>query len=159
MLKPSRILEIGTFTGYSAICLARGLSKEGLLYTIEINDELQDIQNKFFRKAGLVNSIKSLHGNALEILPNLDECFDLIFMDGNKEEYCSYYDLCLKNLKSGGIIIADNVLWNGKFINDQFRNDKVTLAIDKFNRMITRDKTVENTLIPLRDGLMLIRKL
>ena len=157
--RPSRILEIGTYTGYSAICLARGLREEGLLYTLEINDELADIQENYIKKAGLEEKIIRIVGDAREVIPSLEENFDLVFIDGEKEQYSEYYELCLPRLNPGGIIIADNVLWDGKVIDEQFRTDSATMAIKNFNSLVTNDKRTENLILPLRDGLMLIRKL
>ncbi len=159
LIRPRRILEIGTYTGYSAICLARGLNEDGKLITIEINDELEELHETFFKKAGLSEKIERITGDAIHILPDLDEQFDLIFIDAEKEQYCEYYHLVMPRLKSGGLIIADNVLWDGKVIDDEFRNDNTTKAIRDFNTLINCDKQTENLLLPLRDGLMLIRKL
>jgi predicted O-methyltransferase YrrM len=156
---PRRILEIGTFTGYSAICLARGLNQQGKLFTIELNDELEEIQEKFFTKAGLKDKIVNITGDALKEIPQLDEDFDLVFIDGEKEQYPDYYKMVVPKTKKGGIIIADNVLWDGKVIDYQFRNDSATLSIKNFNSLVNNDIRTENVLLPLRDGLMLIRKL
>jgi len=159
MLNPLRILEIGTFTGYSAICLARGLKVGGKIITIEVNDELRNRTLDFFNKAGLQDKIELINGNALEILPSLDERFDLAFLDGEKEEYKEYYELCLPKLRTGGIILADNVLWDGKVLDEPAVQDVTTNAITEFNRIITSDDRVESMIIPIRDGLFLIRKI
>jgi len=159
ILKPHRILEIGTYTGYSAICLAKGLSEKGKLITIEINDELKGIYSHFFEKAGLENKIESITGDAVRIIPGLEEDFDIVFIDAEKEQYSKYYRLALPKLKPGGIMIVDNVLWDGKVIKEEFRNETATKAIKNFNDLIYNDKQVENILLPLRDGLMLIRKI
>ncbi len=158
LVRPDRIMEIGTYTGYSAICLARGLSDKGKLITIEINDELQDIQDKYFQKADLSNKIIRVTGNAVVEIPKLKELFDIIFIDGDKEQYPDYYKISLPLLKKGGLMIVDNVLWDGKVIDDQFRMDPVTKSIQKFNVMVSNDLNTENILLPLRDGLMLIRR-
>ncbi|NOZ35330.1 MAG: O-methyltransferase [Chlorobi bacterium] len=158
MLNPERILEIGTFTGYSAICLAKGLTKTGLLYTIEINDEKEAVINEFIKKAGFTNKIKLIIGNAIEIIPELKEIFDLIFIDADKPNYLNYYKAVLPILKPGGFIIADNVLWSGKVIKDISEDDKSTHGIISFNDYVQKDLSVENMILPVRDGLMLIRK-
>lgn len=159
MIRPERILEIGTYTGYSAICLARGLRENGKLITIEINDELGQIQTHFFEKAGLTSCIQRITGDATKILPTLKEKFDLVFIDGEKEQYCDYYHLSLPLLKKGGVMIADNVLWDGKVVDKEFETDAATQAIKEFNTLINNDPQTENLLLPIRDGLMLIRKL
>ena len=159
MIRPERILEIGTYTGYSAICLARGLRENGKLTTIEINDELGQIQTHFFEKAGLTSCIQRITGDATKILPTLKEKFDLVFIDGEKEQYCDYYHLSLPLLKKGGVMIADNVLWDGKVVDKEFETDAATQAIKEFNTLINNDPQTENLLLPIRDGLMLIRKL
>ncbi len=158
MLNPERILEIGTFTGYSAICLAKGLTKTGLLYTIEINDEKEAIINEFIKKTGFTNKIKLIIGNAVEIIPELKEMFDLIFIDADKPNYLNYYKAVLPMLKPGGFIIADNVLWSGKVIQHISEDDKSTHGIISFNDYVQKDLSVENMILPVRDGLMLIRK-
>ncbi len=158
MFKPKNVLEIGTFTGYSAICIARGIYPEGHLDTVEVNDELEDIIKKYLQLAN-VSNIVTLHiGNALEIINGLDRNYDLVFIDGDKREYPEYYKIILPKVRVGGFIIADNVLWNGKVI-DPDSNDVHTNAIMDFNRMVQDDKSVENVLLPMRDGLMLIRKI
>lgn len=159
LIQPLRILEVGTYTGYSAICLARGLRKEGKLFTIELNDELEQVHSKFFAQAGLKNKIIKINGDARLEIPKLDEDFDLIFIDGEKEQYIEYYEAVLPKTKKGGLIIVDNVLWDGKVIDEQFRKDSSTLSIKNFNRLVNWDIRVENVVLPLRDGLMLIRKL
>ncbi len=158
MIRPERILEIGTFTGYSAIALAKGLSDDGFLYTIEINDERENIIKKYIDKSGFNSKIKLLTGNALKIIPELDDFFDLVFIDADKPNYPDYYEIVFPKLKSGGFIIVDNVLWNGKVLGDLKLNDESTAAIKYFNDYVQNDDRVENMIIPLRDGLMLIRK-
>ena len=157
MIKPKRILEIGTFTGYSAICLAKGLINEGKIYTIESNEELEEFINKYFKESGLENKIKLILGDAILEIPKLDTTFDLVFIDANKVQYIEYYNLAKTKLKSGGFILADNVLWGGKVLNTKTAN-KETLSIQAFNNYVKQDNDVEQVMIPLRDGLMLIRK-
>lgn len=158
MLKPKNVLEIGTFTGYSAICIARGIAPEGHLDTIEVNDELSEVIYKYFQLAN-VTDIVTLHiGSAIEIVPKLDSIYDLIFIDGDKREYPEYYRKVFPKVKVGGYIIADNVLWNGKVI-DPDSNDVHTNAILDFNRIVQEDIRVVNVLLPMRDGLMLIQKI
>ena len=159
MLSPEFILEIGTYTGYSAICLAQGLKENGALHTIEINDETAAFADKYFKEAKLQNKIKLHVGDACTIIKKLKVEFDLIFIDGEKQEYPEYYKLCIDKLKHGGYLIADNVLWNGKVVDPSSANDPATVAILEFNKMITNDLSVENFLLPLRDGLMIARKL
>ena len=158
MLSPERILEIGTYTGYSAICLARGLREGGMLTTIEVNDELRGISMEFFRKAGLEEQIELINGDALEVMPALSGTFDLVFMDAHKDDYPNYYNLVIERVSSGGYILVDNVLWGGKVL-DLPVVDATTRTIDQFNHMVTSDPRVENLLLPLRDGLMVIKKL
>lgn len=157
LLAPERILEIGTYTGYSAICLARGLRSGGMLTTIEVNDELRNTAVKFFRKAGLLEQIELINGDALEVLPALKGTFDLVFIDAHKDHYPDYYNLVIDKVASGGFILVDNVLWGGKVLHAN-RVDSTTRIIDQFNKMITKDERVENLLLPLRDGIMVIKK-
>ncbi len=156
MIKPSSILEIGTFTGYSAICLAKGLAEGGKLTTIEINDELREFAHEYFRKAGLDNKIIQLTGRAQDIIPELDEVFDLVYIDGDKREYSEYYNICLRKTRSGSYIIADNVLWGDKVLNKNTK-DPQSIGIIEFNEMIRNQKTIEKVILPVRDGLMIIR--
>lgn len=156
MIKPSSILEIGTYTGYSAICLAEGLSTNGKLTTLEINEELEGRVRNYFKEAGLEKVIDFRVGNALNIIPSLTSTFDLVFIDADKENYSNYFDLIIDKVAVGGFILADNVLWSGKVLDP--KPDKDTRAILEFNRKIQRDKRVENILVPVRDGVMLIRK-
>jgi caffeoyl-CoA O-methyltransferase len=157
MITPETILEIGTFTGYSAICLARGLKPGGRLITIEINDELKEFSNSWFRKAGVDKVITQLTGRAQDIIPGLDKQFDLVFIDGDKREYIDYYKHSIDKVRSGGFIIADNVLWGDKVLDASSR-DPQTRGIIEFNKMIMKEKGIEKIILPLRDGLMLIRK-
>ncbi|MCX7744638.1 MAG: O-methyltransferase [Flavobacteriales bacterium] len=157
LIKPQRVLEIGTYTGYSAICLAQGLNKNGILHTIEVNDELESIIRKYINKAGLTNKITLHIGDALKIIPTLNETWDLVFIDADKENYLNYYNLVFNQVKPGGWIITDNVLWSGKVL-DKNENDIETQSIRQFNQFIHTDDRVEHLLLPLRDGLMMIRK-
>jgi len=159
MINPQSILEVGTFTGYSAICLAEGLSENGKLCTIDINAELEERVLGYFEAAGISKKVDYRIGNALDIIPVLDGPFDLIFIDADKENYQNYFDLIIDKTKSGGIIIADNVLWSGKVLGNEGKKiDKDTKALIKFNDSINNDDRVENVLFPVRDGLMVIRK-
>lgn len=156
MINPQHILEIGTFSGYSALCLAEGLRDGGMLYTIDINEELEEMVSRYIKEAGMEQKIKPMTGNALEIIPRLNVEFDLVFIDADKVNYLNYYNMVLPILKTGGYIIADNVLWSGHVL--QTNPDKDTKAIKEFNDTIHSDSRVENVLLPVRDGLMLIRK-
>lgn len=158
MIQPKNILELGTFTGYSAICLARGLKDGGRLITIEVDDELEAIAQKFFKKAGLETKIDQRIGSALEIIPTLTEKFDLVFMDADKREYLAYYDLLIDRLESGAFILADNTLWSGKVLDEPKADDEQTKGILAFNEAIKKDHRVEKVILPLRDGMTLIRK-
>lgn len=157
MIKPMTILEIGTYTGYSAICLAEGLKPGGRLITIDINEELESSVREYFRASGFDEVIDYRIGNALEIIPTLKGNFDLIFIDADKENYARYYDLVINHVPLGGYILADNVLWSGKVLDD--KPDKDTRAIKEFNRKIQEDARVENVLLPVRDGIMVMRKI
>ncbi|QNL21196.1 class I SAM-dependent methyltransferase [Hyphobacterium sp. CCMP332] len=154
--KPRRILEIGTYTGYATICLAEGLAEGGKIYTIDKNIELKAMVEKYFKEAGIADSVNYLNGNAIEIIPELKEEFDLIFIDADKVNYKNYYELCMPRLSKNGLIIADNVLWSGK-ITDQ-KADKSTKALQEFNDLVQADNNVENVLLSIRDGLMILRK-
>ena len=158
MIQPKRILEIGTFTGYSAICLAKGLSGDGKLITIEMDDELESIAKMYFEKAGILNLVEQRIGKALEIIPELNETFDLVFIDADKREYSAYYKMVFEKVKSGGFIIADNTLWSGKVLDKIANDDFQTKGIIEFNALINNDKRVEKIIIPLRDGMTIIRK-
>jgi len=157
MIQPERILEIGTFTGYSAYCLSKGLKNGGLLSTIEIDEELEDTVLQFFQEAGVADKIELLIGDALQIIPSLKKTFDLIFIDANKEHYVKYYEQCIDKVRQGGYIIVDNVLWGGKVAEDP-KQDESTSIIHHFNDMVTADPRVENVFLTVRDGLMFIRK-
>lgn len=159
MIQPKAILEIGTYTGYAALCLAEGLTKDGVLHTIDINEELETRIQKYFNQSTYADQIKLHIGNALDIIPKIQEQFDLVFIDADKENYSNYYDLLIDQLPSGGIIIADNVLWSGKVIDtNALDSDIDTRELDKFNAKVQSDPRVENILIPVRDGIMVARK-
>jgi caffeoyl-CoA O-methyltransferase len=158
MIKPNRILEIGTFTGYSALALAKGLNESGLLYTLDINNEHESLALKHFAADGISQKVKMIIGNALDIIPTIDEKWDLVFIDADKVNYSNYFDLVFDRVKTGGWILADNVLWSGKVLTKTDLKDKDTLAIKEFNNKIQADNRVENMLLPFRDGLMLMRK-
>jgi len=157
MIQPETILEIGTFTGYSAICLSKGLRPGGRLLTIESNDELTAFAGTYFEKAGLFSVIHQLTGNALDLIPQLDYIFDLVFIDGDKREYIDYYNIVFNKVRPGGFILADNVLWGGKAL-DKNTSDPQTRGIIEFNELIAKDDRIENIILPIRDGLMVIRK-
>jgi caffeoyl-CoA O-methyltransferase len=159
LIRPERILEIGTYTGYSAICLAEGLTDGGTLDTIEKNNELLPIINRYVERAGLSDKIKLHIGNALPIIESMDATFDLVFIDADKTNYLNYYEAVLPKMKSGGCIIADNVLWSGKVLDEkELKNDPDTRVLDEFNKAVTADKRVDNVLLPVRDGLMVVIK-
>ena len=156
MIKPQNILEIGTYTGYSAICLAEGMQPNGKLVTIDVNEELEKRVRGYFREGGLENKIDYLLGDAATIIPALNSSFDLVFIDADKENYAKYYELVFDKVPMGGYILADNVLWSGKVVQEKI--DKDTRAIKSFNEKIQSDSRVENMLLPLRDGISLVRK-
>lgn len=157
MLRPAAILEIGTYTGYSALCLAEGLAEGGKLVTIDVNEELEDRVRATFAASAFANQIDFRIGNALKVVADLPGMFDLVFIDADKENYFAYYELVFPKVRPGGIILADNVLWSGKVLRE--KSDKDTKAIVEFNRKIQEDQRVENVLLPVRDGIMMIRKL
>ena len=160
MIQPQTILEIGTYTGYSGVCLARGLKKGGKLITLDINDELEVMVRGFFEESGLANQIDYRLGNALEIIPTISGPFDLVFIDADKFNNASYFDLIIDKVRPGGIILADNVLWSGKvLVAEGQKIDKDTKAILDFNDKIQNDPRVENVLLPIRDGIMMARKI
>ena len=158
LIKPKKILEIGTYTGYSAICMAEGLIDNGIIHTIDINEELVSIQKKYFKKTKTTNSIIQHVGDAKEVIGKIDETFDMVFLDADKENYIEYYNLCIDKLRSGGLIIADNVLWTGKVIDPKSYDDELTQYLIDFNTIINQDDRVENIILPLRDGLNIIIK-
>lgn len=157
MIQPKYILEIGTFTGYSAICLAKGLTPDGTLHTFEVNDELEEIASEFIEKSGYGNQIVRHIGSALEAAPSLHITFDLIFIDGDKREYPQYYQMAKKMVRRGGYILADNVLWDGKVVEVPTPKDEYTQQILRFNKMVQDDPDVENVIVHFRDGMTLIR--
>lgn len=160
MLSPLLILEIGTYTGYSAICLAKGLAPEGKLITLDINGELEEMVRGFFDKSGLAHMIDYRIGDALDTIPGLRGDFDLVFIDADKTNYINYYHLIVDRIKPGGIILADNVLWSGSvLVREGEKVQKDTQAIRDFNQLVQNDPRVENVLLPIRDGIMMIRKL
>lgn len=159
MLAPKCILELGTFTGYSALCLAEGLTENGVLHTVECDDELESFIRGNFDKCPQKYNIHLHIGNALDVIPTLNEEFDLVFMDADKREYKQYFDLVINKIKSGGIIIADNTLWDGKVLKELIaEKDEQTMAIKEFNRILADDERVEKVILPFRDGLTLVRK-
>lgn len=158
LMQPKAILEIGTYTGYSAICLAEGLAKNGTLHTIDVNEELETMAKSYFEKAGMAHKIKMHIGNALEIVPTLNQTWDLVFIDADKSNYATYYKMVINQLRPGGLIIADNVLWSGKVLHPPHEKDLDTAALQKFNKMVHEDERVENVLLPVRDGLLILRK-
>ncbi len=157
LVRPARILEIGAYTGYSAICLAEGLIKGGVLYSLELNDENEDIIRKYIAKSGMDDKIRLKFGNALDIIPLLNEKFDIVFLDADKEHYIDYYTLVFDKLNENGIILADNTLWSGKILQKEER-DKETRGIRDFNNFVTKDDRVDNVLLTIRDGIMMIIK-
>ncbi len=157
MIRPNRILEVGTYTGYGSICLAEGLAEGGRLHTIEINEELEEMQRRYFAAAGLEEKIEIHIGDALEIIPQLEETFDLVFIDADKANYPKYFDLLIDKVRSGGFILADNVLWNGKVLEEKAK-DRYTMGVKQFNEKVQEDERVENVLLTVKDGMMLIRK-
>ena len=158
MIQPKRILEIGTFTGYSAICWAEGLQEDGMIHTIDINEELETLVSKYLNKAGISSQVQQHIGNALEIIPTLDEQWDIVFLDADKSNYCKYFDLVIKNLKPGGYLIADNVLWSGKILDPVKNNDIDTKALIEYTEMTNKDERLQTVLFPIRDGLLISRK-
>lgn len=158
LVKPKRILEIGTYTGYSALCLAEGLSPDGELHTIDINEELVDIQNKYFNLSALGNQIITHLGEAKNIIPTIPGKFDLVFMDADKPNYPLYLDLILEKLNPGGILLTDNVLWSGKVVENVAEDDESTKALLDYNKRIVENESLETILLPIRDGLSLTRR-
>ncbi len=159
LIKPQLILEIGTYTGYSALCLAEGLSNDGELHTIELNDELENFILKYFQQSEYKNKLHLHIGDALDIISTLPDNIDLVFIDADKRVYLDYYHLIIDKLKPGGLILADNVLWGGKVIETVQENDEYTRGILAFNNFIKKDKRVENVILPIRDGIMMLRKI
>ena len=159
LIRPKRILEIGTFTGYATLCLAEGLPKDGKIITIDRNEELMYLPKKYFAESEFSNQIEIKTGNALDVLDELDENFDLVFIDADKSNYINYYEKVLTKMNSGGVILADNVLWYGKVLTEPKANDKDTMILKEFNDLTANDNRVETIILPIRDGISLIRKL
>lgn len=158
MMRPKRILEVGTYTGYSAICLAEGLREGGKLFTIDINEELHEMVQRYLEQAGMSDRVEAIIGNAREIIPTLEGPFDLVFIDADKENYSTYFDLVIDRMTAGGFIIADNVLWSGKVLQPDSELDRETIALKDFARKLKDDPRVETVLLPIRDGLLVARK-
>lgn len=156
---PRTILEIGTYTGYSAICLAEGLMKDGKLHTIDVNEELYDFQKKYFEESDHKDQIEQYLGDATEIIPNIDSKFDLVFIDADKPNYPKYFELVMPKMNSGGIILSDNVLWSGKVVEKVKTDDESTQALIEYNKLLNEDPRVETVILPIRDGLTLTRVL
>ncbi|WP_420581502.1 O-methyltransferase [Reichenbachiella sp.] len=157
MIKPKRVLEIGTYTGYSALCMAEGLPADGKLYTIDINEELEPIVQQYFQESDYSNQLEYLIGDAMQLIPTIEEKYDLVFIDADKVNYLNYYELVIDKMNIGGFIIADNILWSGKVTSSPKANDKDTKALIEFNQKVHEDPRVENVLMPVRDGLMILR--
>ncbi|AQS94507.1 methyltransferase [Polaribacter sp. BM10] len=157
LIQPKSILEIGTYTGYSALCLAEGLHKDGEIITLDKNEELETLQNKYFEKSGFRNKITQHVGNAIEIIPTLDKKFDLVFIDADKSNYINYFHLIIDKMNSGGIILSDNVLWSGKVVEELDPKDKDTKVLLEYNRLLNEDERIETVLLPIRDGLTISR--
>lgn len=157
LIQPKTILEIGTYTGYSALCMCEGLQPSGVLHTIDKNEELYDLQRKYFNLSGYGDQISQHVGNAMDIIPNIDEKFDLVFVDADKANYANYFDLIIDKMNPGGVILSDNVLWSGKVVQEIDPKDVDTNAIDAYNKKINEDPRVETVLLPIRDGLTITR--
>ena len=157
MVQPRTILEIGTYTGYATLCLAEGLHPEGVLHTIDIKEELTDLQREFFDRSGYGSQIVQHLGKAADIIPSLDTTFDLVFIDADKQNYAHYFDLVIEKMNRGAIILSDNVLWSGKVVEEVKHNDKHTQALMAYNQKIKDDPRVETVLLPIRDGITLSR--
>lgn len=158
LARPQRVLEIGTFAGYSALCMAEGLGDGALLHTYEIDDELEDFTRPWIEGSPYGDKVCFHIGNALEEVPQLGEVFDFVFMDGDKRQYMEYYEMILQHTSSGALILADNTLWDGHVVDKAYLNDRQTVAINEFNAFVAADKRVEKLILPLRDGLTMIRK-
>jgi predicted O-methyltransferase YrrM len=159
LCNPKNILEIGTYTGYSALCLAEGMQSSGVLDTIDVNEELFDFQRKYFDKSVYGPQINQHLGNALEIIPDLDKTYDLIFIDADKENYVQYFHATIDKLNTGGIILSDNVLWSGKVVEELNPDDEETKALVLYNDLLKNDPRIENLMLPVRDGLSISRKI
>tara|TARA_B110000091_G_scaffold116418_1_gene125565 strand:+ start:589 stop:1233 length:645 start_codon:yes stop_codon:yes gene_type:complete len=159
IISPKKILEIGTFTGYSTLCLSEGLTKDGRIHTVDINEELYDLQRKYFKKSPFNDNIIQHLGNALEVIPTMDNNFDLIFLDADKNNYPEYLDVLISKLKIGGVLLSDNVLWDGKVLNPISEKDISTKAIVKYNKLLSQREDMDNVILPIRDGLTISRKI
>ena len=157
LIRPNSILEIGTFTGYATLCLAEGLTETGILHTIDINEELASLQSRFFNKSPYAHQIHQHLGNALDIIPTLTGPFDLVFIDADKVNYSTYFDLLIGKMRPGGLLLSDNVLWSGKVLERADEKDISTLALQAYNKKLGQDPRVQTVLLPLRDGLSLSR--
>ena len=158
MIRPTKVLELGTFTGYSALCIAEGLPENGVVYTIDNNEELEEFVGNYFEQSPYKNKIRQLTGDALNTIKTLDETFDLVFIDADKREYLQYYEAVFDKVNQGGFIIADNTLWDGKVIEEIDPNDDQTIGIMSFNDFVAQDTRVEKVIIPLRDGMTILQK-
>lgn len=158
MIQPKTVLEIGTYTGYSALCIAEGLRADGKIYTVDINEELEPMVRDYIARAGEEQRIDFRIGNAVDIIPTISEELDLVFIDADKENYSNYFDLVIDQVRPGGFIIADNVLWSGKVLDDEATMDKDTKALVEYSNKVHEDDRVEHVLFPIRDGLMVARK-
>tara|TARA_B100000768_G_scaffold157220_1_gene155167 strand:+ start:7714 stop:8358 length:645 start_codon:yes stop_codon:yes gene_type:complete len=159
IISPTKILEIGTFTGYSTLCLSEGLTKGGRIHTVDINEELYDFQRKYFKKSPFNDNIIQHLGNALEVIPTMDNNFDLIFLDADKNNYPEYLDVLISKLKIGGVLLSDNVLWDGKVLNPISEKDISTKAIVKYNKLLSQREDMDTVILPIRDGLTISRKI
>ena len=157
LVNPKNILEIGTYTGYSALCLAEGMQKDGVLYTIDHNEELAYLQHKYFNSSDYKDQIKTHVGEALNIIPTINEKFDLVFIDADKENYINYYHLIIDKMNAGGVFLSDNVLWSGKVTENPNPKDKDTIALIAYNKLLVNDPRIETVLLPIRDGLTISR--
>ena len=159
IINPKNVLEIGTYSGYSTLCIAEGLGANGIIHTIDKNEELLEIQNKYFEKSGYRNQIKQYNGNALQIIPKIKVNFDMIFLDADKENYSNYLNIVTPRLNKGGILLTDNVLWHGKVLKSSETHDETTKLIDKFNKKLALDSNFKTVMLPLRDGVSVSIKL
>ena len=157
LIHPKNILEIGTYTGYSALCLAEGMQKDGELITIDKNEELENFAKKYFNKSAYKNQIQQVVGNALDVIPTLTQKFDLVFIDADKSNYINYFNLIIDHMNPGGVILSDNVLWSGKILEDLKPNDEDTKTLIAYNKLLNTDTRVETVLLPIRDGLTITR--
>ena len=157
IIRPKKILEIGTYTGYATLCLAEGLAPNGIIDTLDKNEELLDFQRKYFNRSGYGDQINQHLGNAIDIIPKLSSDYDFVFLDADKTNYINYFELIIPKMNSGGVILSDNVLWSGKVIKEADVKDKDTQVLQEFNKLLATDKRVESVLLPLRDGLTISR--